>query len=53
MGTQPVAGTVSKQTNLPTYHFSKTELVTLAKFDDRETAEQVMKWLTAQGRLEE
>lgn len=46
-------GTNVPQKDLPSYHFSKTELVTLAKFDDRETAEQVMKWLAAQGKLDE
>lgn len=41
----------SRLQHLPSYQFSKTELFTLAKFDDRETAEQVSKWLQSQGKL--
>ncbi len=36
---------------LPSYQFSKTELFTLAKFDDHETEQQVMTWLSSQGKL--
>lgn len=42
----------SRTKRLPSYQFSKTELFTLAKFDDHETAEQVMTWLQSQGRLQ-
>ena len=37
--------------HLPTYAFSKTELVTLARFSDEETADSVLDWLGFQGIL--
>jgi len=48
----PTHSTTGKK-NLPSFRFSKSELFTLARFEDQETADQVLHWLGLQGKLAE
>ncbi len=50
--TLPKIPGVHTRKKLPSYCFSRSELVTLARFDDPETAEQVLEWLGQQGKLD-
>lgn len=45
--------TETRKKNLPSFCFSKSELFTLARFEDQETADQVLHWLGLQGKLAE
>ena len=46
------SSTVVKKKKRPSFRFSKSELVTLASFKDKESADQVIQWLGLQAKLD-
>ncbi len=49
--TLPKISGVHTKKELPSFSFSRSELITLARFDDSETAEEVLDWLGEHGIL--